>query len=491
VTRLEAYESRLDSLEADINGQLRGEAATINSIASNIARLNMEISRAGSATGSAPADLLDARDAQLAQLAERLDTTIVTQDGGTINVFVGNGQPLVLSGETTKLVVQADPFLPSRVSLAFQTPSGPVDVSSSLSGGRVGGLLDSRRELIDPARNELGRIAVGLVEATNLQHQKGVDLRGDAGGDFFSVGGAEALSANTNSGTASLAVTRTGAADLTLDDYTLRYDGAAWSVRRAGSGATVAFTVSGSTLEFEGLSVAVSGTAAAGDRFLVRPTAGAVRGLDTLISDPSRIAAAAAIRTTSVAGNTGSATISSGEVLDAGDPALRDTVTIRFTAANTWEARDAANTLLGSGAYTSGGSIAFNGWSVNITGAPASGDSFQVVSNAAGVGDNRNALAMADVLARGLFSGGTESLDDAVGRFVGTVGVAAAGANASLEAQKIIYDDSVASIDSLSGVNLDEEAANMLRYQQAYQAAAQMIRVTQELVDTLMNAVQR
>jgi flagellar hook-associated protein 1 FlgK len=491
VTRLSAYESRLDNLEADINEQLRGEAATINSIASNIARLNQEIARAGSLTGSPPADLLDARDAQLAQLAERLDTTTVTQDGGTINVFVGNGQPLVLGGDTARLVAQADPFLRSRVSLAFETPSGAVDVSTSLSGGRIGGLLDARRELLDPARNELGRIAVGLVEATNVQHHRVIDLHGDAGGDFFGVGGAEAFAASTNDGSATLAVARTDVGALTLHDYVMRYDGASWSVRHADTGAAVAFTDTGTALEFEGLSVAVTGTPSAGDRFLVRPTAGAIGGLETLIGDPSRIAAASAVRTAATAGNTGSATISAGDVLDADNAALRDTVTIQFTSATTWEARDAGNTLLDSGTYASGGSIEINGWSVSISGAPAAGDSFQVTGNTSGVGDNRNALALAAVLGQGLFSAGTESLDAATGRFVGSVGVAAASANASLEAQQIIYDDSVASIDALSGVNLDEEAANMLRYQQAYQAAAQMIRVTQELMDTLLNAVAR
>jgi flagellar hook-associated protein 1 FlgK len=272
----------------------------------------------------------------------------------------------------------------------------------------------------------------------------------------------------------------------------VRFDGASWSVNRADTGAPVAFTATGSTLEFDGLSLAIGGTAAAaGDRFLVRPTAEAISGLNVLVSDPSRIAAAAPIRTGSPAGNAGTGVISAGDVLDAGNPSLRDPVTLRFTDPGTWEARDADDNLLASGGFSPGGNIEVNGWRVTISGSPAAGDSFSVGSNASGVGDNRNALEMAAVMQRGLLANGTESLDGAVGRFIGGVGVAAAGANASLEAQQIIYDDSVASVDALSGVNLDEEAANMLRYQQAYQAAAQMIRVTQELMDTLMNAVSR
>ncbi len=490
-TRLKSYESRLNTMDAQINEQLRAEAASVNGIATNIAKLNQEIMRASSQTGSAPADLLDARDQQLAQLAGRLDTSIVRQDNGAINVFVGNGQPLVLGNDAAQLVAQPDQFQPGRISLAFRTSSDSVDVSSSLSGGSIGGLLDARRELIDPARNELGRLAVGLAEATNLQHHRGVDLHGDAGGDFFAVGGVEVLASRSNDGNAALAVTRTGAGALGTQDYVVQHSGGNWSVRRADTGAAVPFAVNGGNLEFGGLSVAVSGAAADGDQFLIRPTVNAISGLRTLISDPSRVAAASPVRTGTAAGNAGTATISAGQVLDADDAALRDPVTIRFTDAGNWEAVDAASNVLGTGAYEAGGAIEFNGWRVRIDGVAAAGDSFTVTANTAGVGDNSNALEMAEVLGRGLFAGGTESLDGAVSRFVGSVGVAAAGANASLEAQQIIYDDSLAAVDSLSGVNLDEEAANMLRYQQAYQAAAQMIRVTQELMDTLMNAVRR
>lgn len=491
-TRLATYESRINNLEAQINEQLRAEATSINSIATNIARLNQEIARSSGLTGSAPADLLDARDQQLAELSKRLDVTTVTQDSGILNVFVGTGQPLVIGGDTTQIVAQPDPFLPSRVSLAFRTPAGSVDISSSLKGGSVGGLLDARRELLDPARNELGRIAVGLVEAVNAQHHKGIDLHGNAGGDFFAVGGVDVSAATTNNGGALLTATRNGVGSLTTHDYLVRFDGTAWTVNRADTGAPVAFTSTASSLEFEGLSVSIGGTApATGDRFLVRPTAAAISGLDVVVGDPSRIAAATPIRTVTPAGNTGSGVISAGEVLDAGNPALRDPVTIRFTGPGSWEARDASDNLLASGSVAPGGNIDVNGWRVSISGSPAAGDSFTVTSNTSGVGDNRNALEMAAVMQRGLLANGAESLDGAVGRFVGGVGVAAAGANASFEAQQIIYDDSVASVDALSGVNLDEEAANMLRYQQAYQAAAQMIRITQELMDTLMNAVSR
>jgi flagellar hook-associated protein 1 FlgK len=490
--RLQTYEARLDDIDTEINEQLRAEVSAINTIAQNIAGLNAQIARATGNGTSPPNDLLDARDAQLADLATRVDVSVVRQDDGAVNVFIGKGQPLVLGNLPTRLVTQPDSFHPDRLTLAFQTAQGPMDVSASLSGGTVGGLLNFRREMLDPARNELGRMAVALTQVTNQQHRAGQDLYGNLGGDFFAVGGVQVLGANTNAGSATLAATRTNTGALTTDDYIVRFDSGTWRVQRAATGEAVAFTTGGGgELQFEGLSIAVTGTAQSGDRFLVRPTGNAIDGLQVLVTDPSRIAAAVPIRTGTGSTNAGSGVVSVGEVLNPGNAALRDPVTIRFTGPGTWEAVDAGNTVIASGAYTAGGNIDVNGWRVQVTGAPATGDSFTVASNVGGVGDNRNALKLAAVLTQGVLSGGTESLDAAATRVVSAVGVATNGANASLDAQKIIYEDSKGAIDSLAGVNLDEEAANLLRYQQAYQAAAQAIRVAQTIFDTLIASVRR
>jgi flagellar hook-associated protein 1 FlgK len=209
------------------------------------------------------------------------------------------------------------------------------------------------------------------------------------------------------------------------------------------------------------------------------------------IRDPSRIAAAAPIRTAGATGNSGSVMISAGEVLDAANPALRDPVTIQFTGPGAWEALDAGNTVIASGAYTPGADIDINGWRVQVSGPAEAGDSFTVGPNTAGVGDNRNALKLSAVLSQGLLAGGTESLDAAAGRIVSNIGVTTNGAMASLDANRIIYEDSVAAADSVAGVNLDEEAANLLRYQQAYQAMAQTIRVAQSIFDSIIASVGR
>ncbi len=489
VQRLQTYDARLDEIESEVNQQLSGEASAINGITGNIAKLNREIVTAQSQSGQAPGDLLDARDQQMAALASRLDTTVVKVGDGSINVFVGNGQALVLGGTSATLVAKPDALLPTRVSLAFQSPGITVDVTSQLSGGSVGGLLDFRREMLDPVRNQLGQMAVALSAVTNAQHREGVDLAGNLGGDLFKVGAVEVLPAVGNSPTGTITATRTAAGASTAYDYVMRYNGSAWTMQRADSGAPVSFSGTGTSLDpivADGISMVMGGTPATGDRFLVRPMAAAIKGMDVVISDPAKVAAAAPIRTAAAVANTGSATISAGEVLDVSNAQLRSSVTLQFIDATHYSVNG-----VGSNVYAPGDNIDINGWRVQVSGTTAVGDSFTVANNASGTGDNRNALSMATLMSTGVLSGGAESLNQAVTRFIGAVGVATNQANSSRDAQQVIYDDSQAAVDGVSGVNLDEEAANMLRYQQAYQAAAQMISVTQALFDSLLQATRR
>jgi flagellar hook-associated protein 1 len=282
VTRLQTYDQRLGELESQVNQQLTGEASSITAIAANIARLNQDIVAAQSQGGQAPADLLDARDRQLNDLASRVDTTIMRIDDGSINVFVGNGQALVLGGTSGTIVASPDAYLPTRMTLGFQSAGGTVDISGSLSGGSVGGLLDFRREMLDPVRNQLGQMAVALTEVSNSQHREGMDLTGAMGGDLFAVGAVDVARATTNTGSAVVTATRTGAGALTGSDYLLRYNGSAWTMQHADTGAAVSFTGTGTSLDpivAGGVSIVLAGAPAAGDRFLVRPTATAIAGM--------------------------------------------------------------------------------------------------------------------------------------------------------------------------------------------------------------------
>jgi flagellar hook-associated protein 1 FlgK len=488
--RLQSYDTSLRGFDAQANAQLDSEASQITAIAKSVAKLNSEISNSYARSGQPPNDLMDQRDQLLDQLATHVNVNVVKQSDNTVSVFIGNGQPLVVGQVAANLATTADPFDATRKVMSFQTPSGSVDISSSLSGGTLGGTLDFRNQMLDPARNSLGRLAVGLTEVMNAQHNAGMDLNGALGGDFFTTGGVGVTESAGNAGSASVAATRiTGSAGaLTTTDYILTSTSGGWTLQRTDTGAAVTMTGTGTSVDpfiADGLSLVVSGTASTGDRFQIKPTADAVAGLQVLITDPDEIAVAAPIVTGAASGNTGNGKISAGEVTDATNAQLRSPVTIQFTSATQYTVTGDPTVYT----YTSGTDINANGWRVQVSGSPVAGDSFTVRDNVSGSGDNRNALKLAQVLNQPVLNGGSASLSAAAGQFVGNIGVQTNQAQVSSAAQKVVYDEGVSALQSVSGVNLDEEAANLVRYQQAYMAAAQMIRVADTLFQTVLSAV--
>ena len=487
--RLQGYDESLRSFDAQVNAQIETEANSINSIARSLAKLNQDIVGAYGRSNQPPNDLLDQRDRLIDELATHVNVNVVEQNDGALNVFIGNGQPLVVGQKAGQVVATPDAFDPTRATLSFRTASSTIDITKSLSGGSLGGMLEFRSQMLDPARNALGRLAAGLTEVVNDQHNAGMDLNGQLGGDFFAIGEARVMSASSNNGTGSVTATRIdgAAGSLTTSDYLMVNTAGGWQLRRADTGAVVPMTGTGTVADpfvADGMELVVAPGAVPGDRFLIKPTAEAVAGMGMLISNPSEIAAAAPIVSAVGTNNTGNGTISAGEVLDASNGQLRNPVTITFTSATQYQVSGDPTVYT----YAPGGNIDVNGWRVQISGAPAAGDTFSVRDNVAGTGDNRNALKLASVLGEPVLNNGTASLSAAVGEFVGDIGVKTNQAQVSSAAQKVVFDESVDALQSVSGVNLDEEAANLVRYQQAYMAAAQMIRVADTIFQSVLQA---
>jgi flagellar hook-associated protein 1 FlgK len=258
-------------------------------------------------------------------------------------------------------------------------------------------------------------------------------------------------------------------------------------MRRTDTGAAVPMTgagTAGNPFVADGLSIVVSGTPSVGDRLLIKPTSGAITPMRVLVTDPSDIAAAAPVVGSASTTNRGNGTITAGEVLNSTNPALRNNATITFTSATQYQISGDPTVYT----YTPGANIDANGWRVQINGTPAVGDTFTVRDNSNGVGDNRNALAMSGFMSEPVMNNGTTSLSSGIGQFVGDVGVKTNQAQVTRDAQKVVADEAQASMQSVSGVNLDEEAANLLRYQQAYMAISQMIRVADTVFQSVLDA---
>lgn len=491
VTRLRSYSGSLDTLAGQVSTQLSGEARTISSLAQNIADLNRQVVAAGGQSQGVPNDLLDQRDALIDQLSQHISVNTIAQDDGSVNVFIGSGQALVTAGIAATLTTTADVYDPTLPHLSLQGTGTSVDVTNAISGGTLGGLLQFRDTMLVDARNALGQVAVAVATQFNAQHAVGLDLSGQFGGQFFAIGGVRTLPAADNAGSVAVTVTRGDLAGLTTADYTLRHDGSAWSLTRNDTGAAVALTGSGTSADpyvADGLQFVVAGSAQAGDRFQIQPTSQAISGLGVLAGDPAKIAAAAPLVTSAAATNAGNAAISDASV---SDPSawVRGSYTLAFDASGGWQITDAGNATVASGSsYTAGSAITFNGMSISLSGTPASGDSFTINATGNVPGDNRNALLLAGVLGQAVLAGGSASIQGAVGQFISGIGVQTNQAQTGRDAQQVVMDDASGQLDSVAGVNLDEEAANLLRYQQAYQAAAKVITVANTLFQTLLDA---
>lgn len=485
--RFRSLDQRLDTLETEVNERLTLAVDDINRIASQIADVNDKIAVAG--VGARPNDLLDRRDALVLELSGLVSVSTTIQDDGALNVFIGSGQSLVLGTNVQRFGVRASEFDPTRVSVVYEGASGSTPLDTALSGGTLGGLLEFRSRVLDPSRQSLGQTAVAFVNQFNEQHNAGMDLRGNLGGDFFGIDPPRVLysSNNAGSGTATAAIDDLGA--FTGADYVLEFDGASYSLTRADNGQSIPLTGSGTAADpflADGMSIEVGGAPAAGDRVMIRTGHNAAGTIESLISDPRAIALAAPTRAQSSLANIGDATISSVTVVDAADPALLNSAVIEFTSPTTYSINGA-----GSFAYTDGDPIVVNGSSVTINGVPAVGDQFTIEANYGASGDNSNALLLNDVQSNGVLDGGAISIGESYGQLVASVGGTAYQIQSGLAAQNVVYANAEEAVLSKSAVNLDEEAANLIRYQQAYQAAAQVVNVTKTLFDSLLAATSR
>lgn len=487
VSRLDSVTAQFGRIEQELNTRMRSSAEEINGLTAQIAQLNKDIAAARiSAGGQAPNDLLDERDKALFELSSYLDIKVVSQDGDTTNVFTGSGDALVLNKSNFELGVTRNEYYPNRLDVSVETTAGQLNLSERISGGSLGGALDFREQVMDPTLSKLGRMTYGLATTINQQHAGGMTLNGSLGGDFFRVGGPEVVASANNSGGALVNASIADTAALGLDNYRLEYDGSNYRLINGTTGSLQTMTGSGSAadpFQANGVSIVVSGSAAAGDRFLIQPTASVSGSLERAINSAADIAAASATRVSASITNSGSVQIANVQVSDSTDPALLASASIQFLNANTYQINGA-----GSFAYTSGSTISINGTDLILQGEPAAGDSFNLSANSGGVGDNRNLRAMLGIQDAGMFNNGNTSVMESAATVLGDVAVATRSSSIRANSQLSLLNQNVARRESVSGVNLEEEAANMLRYQQAYQAAAQAVSTSNTIFQTLINA---
>jgi flagellar hook-associated protein 1 FlgK len=477
---------RLQEFRQNTDQQVRLEIDAVNRTTREIAELNDRIALAQGAGRSAN-DLLDRRDTALRKLNESIRVTTVTQDDGAVNVFLGNGQPLVVGNRASQLGMQIDPVDPQELQIGVRSSTGalmPVDVSDT-GGGRIAGLLQFRSLDLPVVENELGRLATTLAAQFNTQHRLGNDRNGQPGGDFFAPMTGTAFAAGNNGNpatTVSLAFVDT--AQLQASDYRVQYNAGSYTLTRMSDG--MQWTSATPSFTQDGLSITLAGTPPGnGDVFVIQPLRGASRAFDTSITQTSQIAAANPVMSTVPSTNTGSVTVADLSVVGPTRyPALTNATTITFTAPNTYTISDGVTTLAGQ-TYTPGTAIAFNGWSLTLQGTPAAGDTLAIGANVGGIGDNRNAIRLSQLQNAALVDGG--QLAGVIGAVIARVGGETQSAQLFSAAQKTILDDALTAESSVAGVNLDEEASRLMQFQQQYQAAAKVIATAKVIFEEILS----
>lgn len=511
--RFQSTNNRLNEVRDGVNAQLTSSIGLVNVYAKQIASLNDTIEKAVSANGNTPNDLLDQRDQLVLELSKQIKTTVVPQGQGSYNIYIGNGMPLVVGKDTFSLAPAASPTDPSRVEVAYQT-SGKTTVlgANSLPGGEIGGLLQFRAESLDTIQNQIGQLATVLAETFNAQHSQGLDKNGNPGGPLFSIpnptvnANSNNSSATTTPSNATPAVVSSKIEDaraLTASDYRLQYDGTNYNITRLSDSFTYP-SFSSLPQTVDGVSFKIdSGSMLAGDNFLIKPTQNAAAMFKVAITDPDKLAVGGPVLTSSAAlGNTGSGAITT-PIADSSYAAspLSSPFTISYSALPSaglsftpgkavTVTSGGSSTTYAAGAlvpYTSGAVITAAGSSFTLSGTLSAGDSFTVTPNASGApGDNRNGLLLAGLQSEKTLNGGKNSYSDAFGQLVNGVGNKTRELNVLSISESQVLEQITAAVQSESGVNLDEEATNLIRYQQAYQAAGKMMQIASQLFDVLL-----
>jgi len=518
--RFRAASDQIDAQQTGIAQDLRTAVASINALTSRIAALNQSIASA-QGTGHTPNDLLDQRDSAIADLSKIVQVTTVAAADGSVGVFLGGAQKLVLGGESTPLTALADPFDPAKVQIGISeggtTRAFP---DGFIAGGSVAGLLRVQNHDIPDARGLLGQLASAIAGSLNQQQALGIDLGQPPGpgAPLLSIGAASvAPSANNamaggvpvasyvnGSGVrvSSVSITVVSTSELQPSDYELVADPAlpAGSYRLTRLSDNTSQTVAdGDVVDGFRIDIAAPPPAPR-DRFLLQPVSPSIRSIARVLDDPNGIAAAAPVTASVAAANTGTAAVAS---LAAVSPTLNPnlTATITFTddlgnySYSLVDTTSALPTVNGVGTWTAGQPIALNGFALQLSGVPKSGDAFVVAKTTVPAGNNGNAnalLALRDAaivgqraLGAGVVAPGV-NVTDAYAAALAAIGVRVQSAGLAADQSAAVANEAKTAVADKAGVNLDEEAARLIQYQQSYQAAARILQVAQSVFDSLL-----
>lgn len=528
--RFNALYQQLMTQQQSVNTDTQNTAGEVTNLAQNIAKLNQQIVAQTGVTGAAPNSLLDQREELLRQMSELVGVKVVGLSDGSVNVFVGSGQPLVVGAQASTVTAAPSIADPTKQTIFLGTGTSNTDITSFVTGGKLGGLVAFQNTTLAPAFNSLGRVAISLADAFNQQQARGVDLNGNTGKNLFTDINTttsqtlRVIRDSNNTGTEQPLMFISNPSALTTSDYRVDFTSAtSYTITRLNDSTVVnsgTLTAGQTTIPATGdvdgfrLSFGATPSFAAGDSFSLQPTRLGASAIGVALQKPEDLAFSQPIRASAANSNTGSGSVTSGLMVPeygAATPNTSFNVTnpltqpllVRYTSPTAYEILN--NSTAGApvpfvppltGTITPGQNniVQINNatgtpvYQITLAGNPATGDQFTVAMNAGGSSDNRNALALAGLNLTDTI--GTQTFEESYGQLVSVVGSTTQAAQNNEAAADTLLNQSQQNRDSVSAVNLDEEASNLIRYQQSYQASAQVINTARELFQTLLAAFQ-
>jgi len=486
--RFHSLQAQLDDARSEVNNRTREAVGVVDQYAESIAAINKQIVGAASTPNAASVhDLRDQREQLVSKLSEYIDVDTLIQDNGSMTVFIGKGVSLVNDSEAQKLSTTRDSLYPDRVQIQLGEGSSTQVLNARLQGGVIGGLNDFSENTLTQAGHGLGRLALVLADSINEQHALGVDLDGNAGTDLFGQTEPEVFADANNIGTGTIRGRITNTQALEASEYVLRFDGASFTSTRSIDGVTTTGTM---PLSLDGMSLTFSGTPVAGDVFVVSATGRAASSMQANIDNPDKLALAGQLNTSSDIGNLGDSRIGAAQVIDPENISLSTPIDIVFKSETTYDIVDpnSGAVLAADESYVEDSPISFNGWEVSVSGDAMAGDTHRVEPNTGGRGSNSNGLALAE-MQTGLHVNDTESFNDAYGSLVSGIGSSTSAAATRTIALEALRDNAIERQQNVQGVSLDEEAIDLTRFQQAYQASAQIISTSETLFQSILGAI--
>jgi flagellar hook-associated protein 1 FlgK len=476
VAKYQEVNAHLTDLTVGVNQQIRAQVNDVNMYADALAKIN-------ASPDSTSNDLLDKQDQLLAQLSEKLSVRALRNAEGQLSVFMANGQPLVLADKSFKLTTVQSYDDPDSLDVAIDNGANTFKLNENVfGGGQIAGLMEYRRETLQQTRDSLGVGALAFSNAINQQNRLGQTADGTQGTDVFAIGTPAVFAAAANTGSGMLLAAISDPSAVLPTDYKITFTATGVDIKRSSDGNVSSFaalpaTLDGMTIDFE------TGAAAVGDTFTVAPARTAGSSVRLNLIDGRQIASGVPVLATANAANKGVAQVTSiNAQTDPWNASIKNPVAIEFTAPGTFTVNGLAPDSAVS--TTNGWEVSYNGWKLTLAGTPSSGDKFSV--SAAGLtGDGRNATLIS-ALQDAKVVGGKMTPAGSYANLMNEIGSKTRVSESAADASDTILKQAAGNRDELSGVNLDEEAAALMKYQQMYQAATKLIQTANTMFDSIL-----